>query len=336
MKIKINMKKRAKAIRAIVLFSGGLDSLLAVKLLQEQDIDVVALHFISPFFPKSVEEQAKQLQVQLIEIDLGNDKEIKDFLSMIRKPRFGYGTAINPCLDCKLLMLKKAKKIMQKLKADFIATGGVLNERPMSQTLEKFGMLELEAGLEGKILRPLSAKLLPETIPEKKKMVDRNKLLAIQGRRRIQQIALAKKHKLKYPEPAGGCLLCERDFAIKMRDLLRNKKDIKRRDLELLKLGRHFRTGSSKIIVGRNELENKRIISLADNDWLFEVKKEPGPTSLLERPTEKTIKIAAALTAAFSDARNEKEVEIIYGRKLNKSIKIKPFNEQEIEKYKLK
>ena len=146
------MKKNKKKAKAIVLFSGGLDSLLTVKILQEQKIDLVALHFISPFFPKSVKEQAEKLKVKLIEVDMGSEEQIKDFITTIRKPKFGYGAAINPCIDCKILMLKKAKQIMKEQGADFIATGDVLNERPMSQTREKLGIIDLEAELQGKIL----------------------------------------------------------------------------------------------------------------------------------------------------------------------------------------
>ena len=185
------MKKKAKAI---VMFSGGLDSLLAVKILQEQNIKVIAIHFISSFFPKSARDSAKKLKVKLIEVDLSDDKHIKEFIEMTRKPRFGYGSAVNPCIDCKIMMLKKAKQVMEKEKADFIATGEVLNERPMSQTREKLGLIELESNLQSKLLRPLSARLLDETEVEKKGFVDRKKLLAMQGRRRIQQMELAKKY----------------------------------------------------------------------------------------------------------------------------------------------
>ncbi len=339
--MKNKYKENKAKTKAIVLFSGGLDSLLAVKLLQEQGIKVMGIHFISPLFSNSVEKEAKQLGIKVIEIDLSDEQNIKEFISMIRKPRFGYGTAVNPCIDCKILMLKIAKNIMKKEKANFIATGEVLDERPMSQTREKLGLIELEAELEGKILRPLSAKLLPETEPEKRGIIDRNKLLAIQGRQRKQQISLAKKYKLKYPTPSGGCLLCEREIAIKMGDLLRHKQEIKKTDLELIRIGRHFRSGKSKIIVGRNEKENKKIIELADEGWLFEPKNIPGPTTLLEHPTKQTIKIAAALTASYSEIKKEKNkkkkvIEILYGRNLNKCIKINSLSKKEIEKYKLK
>ncbi len=326
-----------KKAKAIVLFSGGLDSILAVKLLQEQKIEVIGIHFTSPMFCKPIVNEAKQLKIKIVEIDLCSETQIKEFISMIRKPRFGYGSAINPCVDCHLLMLRKAKQLMEKLKADFVATGEVLDERPMSQTREKLGLIELESGLHGKLLRPLSAKLLPETIPEQKKLVDRNKLLGIHGRQRIMQLELAKKWNLVYPAPGGGCLFCEKEFAIKMRDLLRYKQDITKKDLELLKIGRHFRVGESKIIVGRNENENKKILELAEDEWLFEPKNIPGPVVLLERATEKTIKLSAGLAVLFSDAKQEKKIEVNYRHgKLNKSIIISPLKQKEAEKYRIR
>lgn len=335
--MKSKKKKVKTKAKAIALFSGGLDSILAVKLIQEQRIEIIGFHAISPLFPKKVNEEAKQLKIKVIEIDMASEKNIIDFINIIRSPKFGFGSAINPCIDCKILMLKKAKEIMEKEKADFIVTGEVLGERPMSQTMEKLGLIELESGLEGKILRPLSARLLPETEPEKKGIVDRKKLLAIQGRQRIQQIALAKKYNLDYPVPSGGCLLCEKEIAIKMRDLLRNKKDIKKKDLTLLRIGRHFRVGKSKIIVGRNRGENKQIYKLTNEDWIFELKNWPGPATLLEHPTQQAIRIAAALTMAYSDARHMKNVEVCYGgRKFNKCIKINSLHKKEIEKYKIK
>jgi len=337
------MKRKVRTARtkakAIVLFSGGLDSIIAVKLLQEQEIDVIGVHFTAPFFCKPIEKEAEQLGIKLIEINLG-EESFKEFMEIIRKPRFGYGSAINPCVDCHLFMLKKAKVLMKKLNADFIATGEVLNERPMSQTREKLGLIELESGLQGKLLRPLSAKLLPETLVEKQGLVNRDKLLAIQGRSRKLQIALAKKFNLSYPTPAGGCLLCEKEFAIKMRDLLRNKEKIESRDIELLKVGRHFRVGRSKIVVGRSLEENKKIISLSENGWLFEVKDFPSPITLLENPTKESINIAAGLTVFYSDAPKNKKIEVAYdidgSGKFNKSMKIKSLKRMEIERYRIK
>lgn len=326
-------------IRAIVLLSGGLDSILAAKLLQQQGIKVIAANFSSPFFSeKNTKAAAQQLKVKLITIDLTKDKNFSKYMKILKKPKYGYGSAINPCIDCRIFMLKKAKALMKKLKAQFVVTGEVLNERPFSQTKKMLEITEKESGLQGKLLRPLSAKLLPETEVEKQRLVDRSKLLDIQGRSRHRQIELAHKWKLKYPTPAGGCLLCEQEFAKKLRDLFKHKKKIKLRDIELLKIGRHFRYGKAKIIVGRNEQENKKLITLANNNLIFEVKDFPSPISLLEgKPNETTIKMAAALTLSHSDARNEKQAQVAFGKgKLNKSLRISPLGQDKIEKLRIK
>lgn len=330
------MKKQK--VKAIVLLSGGLDSILAVKLLQKQSIEIIALNFISPFFSgKNAKEAAKQLKVKLITIDLGQGKNFYEYLNVINNPKHGYGSAINPCIDCHIFMLRKAKELMQKLKARFIATGEVLGERPMSQHANALKLIAKESGLQGKLLRPLSAKLLEETEVEKQGLVNRNKLLEIQGRSRQKQLELAKKWKLKFPTPGGGCILCEQEFAKKLKDLLKYKKKIQARDIELLKVGRHFRVGANKIIVGRNEKENAIIQSLADNNFIFEVKDIPSPITLLEgKATQKVIEIAASLTVSYSDTKGHEAI-VNYGEgKLNKSLKTKSLNQEEIEKLRLK
>ncbi len=326
-------------VKALALLSGGLDSRLAIKLMQKQDIKITALNFSSLFFSeKNAVAASRKLKTKLIKIDLSKEsKNFHEYINMIRKPKHGYGTAINPCIDCKIFMLKKAKQIMKKEKIHFIATGEVLNERPMSQTKKALMLIERESKLKGKILRPLSAKLLPESIAEKKSLVNRNKLLDIQGRSRKRQIALAEKFKISYPTPAGGCLLCEKAFAAKFRDFFKHKKKITSRDTELLKIGRHFRYKNkitNKIIVGRNEQENKKLMKLAKNDTMFEVKDFPSPITLLEeKPTKNVIKIAASLTVAHSDAKHKKNVLVHYGkRKFNKVLKVSPLNKNQIEK----
>ncbi|UZE93928.1 MAG: tRNA 4-thiouridine(8) synthase ThiI [Candidatus Pacearchaeota archaeon] len=323
--------------KAIALLSGGLDSILAVKLLQDQKIEVITINFSSSFFSeKKALEATRQLKTKLIRVDLNKGKDFQEYIKMIKRPRHGYGSAVNPCIDCKIFMFKKAKQVMKKEKAAFIVTGEVLNERPMSQTKHALMLIEKEAGLKGKILRPLSAKLLPKTEAEKKKFVDRNKLLAIEGRRRIQQIVLAKKYKISYPTPAGGCLLCEKVFASKLIDLFKHKKKIEPRDIELLKIGRHFRYKKNKIIIGRNEQENKKLMKLAKN-LIFEVKDWPSPITLLEgKVNKRSIQLAAALTAPHSDAKHEKKCIVRYGkRKLNKSIEIFPINKEKVEKLRI-
>ena len=324
-------------VKAIALFSGGLDSILAIKILQKQGIKIMAINFHSLFFSeKNATAFSEQLKIKLKRINLEEGRNFQEYIKIIKKPKYGYGSAINPCIDCKIFMFKKAKKILKKEKADFIVTGDVLNERPMSQTKHTLMLIEKESKLKGKILRPLSAKLLPETEAEKQGLVNRNKLLDIQGRQRKKQIALAKKYNLSYPTPAGGCLLCEKAFASKLKDLFKYKKKIEPRDIQLLRLGRHFRYKKNKIIVGRDKKENKKLTSLAKN-LIFEVKDWPSPITLLEgKATKKAIKIAAQLTVSHSDARDKKNVEVIYGkRKLNKLTKTSSLNKKEVDKLRI-
>lgn len=305
-------------VKAVLLFSGGLDSCLAAKILQKQ-IDLYGVHFISPFFEQDLTKLAKQINLPLKTIEL---KE--DYIEMLRKPKHGYGKNINPCIDCKIFMLKKAKEYAKQINAKFIVTGEVLNERPMSQHKKALMLIEKEANLKNQILRPLSAKVLPKTIAEK--YVKKEKLLAIQGRSRKPQLELAKKYKLKgYSTPAGGCLLTQEQYARKVKDLFKNKKIITIDDCKLLKLGRHFRYKNSKIIVGRNEQENKQISKF--KGILLEPLDVPGPTTLLQG---KDIKIAAALTARYSDSKGKTKIK--YN---NKIISAAPLKDKEIEKLRI-
>jgi tRNA-specific 2-thiouridylase len=319
-------------MKALVLFSGGLDSILAAKLLLEQGIKVYAVNFTSPFYQDShaAEKAAKQLEIPLKTIALGND-----FLKIIKKPRYGCGANINPCIDCRILMLKKAKKYAEKINAKFIATGEVLGERPMTQLKNSLKLIEKKAGLKGKLLRPLSAKLLPETQAEKKGYVNREKLLAIQGRSRKPQISLAKKYRIRYfPTPAGGCLLTQKEFAAKLRDLFKHKKKTSMKDIPLLRIGRHFRYHENKIIVGRNQQENQKLLKLKKpSDYIFEVPNIGSPITMLQgKKTRSAVKKAAQLTARYSDAE-EKTIKVSYGKeKLNKSIKIPYPEDTEIQK----
>jgi len=310
-------------MKALALLSGGLDSILAVKLVLDQGIDVVAINFITPFQiseKKWVDGIKKKFKIPLKTVKLG-----EDYLKIISKPKFRYGKHMNPCIDCRIFMLKKAKAYAKKINASFIVTGEVLGERPMTQTREALKIIEKEAGLRGKILRPLSAKLLPETDAEKKGWVNREKLLDIKGRSRKRQIELAKKYGIKeYPSPSGGCLLTYKEFSDKVRDLLEHKKKIRMKDIPLLKIGRHFRFDKNKIIVGRNEDENKQLLKLKDtSDYFFEVPGYGSPITLLQGPkTKEAIKEAAALTARYSDSKKSK-TKVRYGKeRLNKSIRI--------------
>ncbi len=312
-------------IKALALLSGGLDSILATELILKQGIDVVAINFTSPFClckkgGCGATEAANQLGVPLKVVNVGNE-----YLKMVRKPKHGYGRNMNPCIDCRIFIAKKAKKYAKEIGASFIFTGEVLDERPMSQHFRAMKMIEEESGLKGKILRPLSARLLPETVFEKKGLVDREKLLEIRGRSRKPQIKLAQEFNIKdYPCPAGGCLLTYKEYANKLRDLFKHKKRCSMADVHLLKVGRHFRFGKNKIIVGRNEAENKILTAKkARNDYYFEVPEIGGPITLLQgAKTKNAIRTAAALTAFYSDAKSDR-VTVNFGRKSqDKSINV--------------
>ena len=276
-----------KKIKALVLLSGGLDSILAAKLLLKQGIEVEAINFRTNFCgPSKARPAAQALGVFLREENIR-----EEFLKVLKKPKYGYGAGMNPCIDCHALMLKKAGEIMKKenscpesgRRIDFVATGEVLGERPMSQHKKALEIVEKEAGLKGYLLRPLSAKLLEPTIPEKQGLVERDRLLDISGRSRKKQMELAKKFGIKdYPTPAGGCALTQEGFADRVKELMKNKPDFNADDIDLIKFGRHFFIDGTQIILGRNEEENCFLGSLAkDEDILLKLNRVVGPTAFI-------------------------------------------------------
>ncbi|MEM2130699.1 MAG: hypothetical protein QXI71_04110 [Candidatus Bathyarchaeia archaeon] len=308
----------AKKPKALILISGGLDSMVAARLLLEQNIDVEALHFRTPFYEQNeefVEKFCRDMGINLYKIALK-----KEYLKIVLAPKHGYGNEMNPCIDCRILELKKAKRIAEKIGADFIVTGEVLGERPFSQRKDMMLHIEKEAGLEGKVLRPLSAKLLPETEAEKKGYVSRQRLYAIKGRRRTPQMMLAKELGItEYPNPAGGCLLTEPRFADRLKEHIKNEKNLTMLDVELLKIGRHFRIGKTKVIVGRNEKENNKLSFLCRQNMNFsmlEVSEYMGPTTVIVgKPDIETIQKAAAITVRYSDAPKDIPVSLRYNSK---------------------
>jgi tRNA-specific 2-thiouridylase len=251
--------------KALALLSGGLDSTLAVKVMLEQGVDVEALNFTSPFCTCTGKNAGCKSEAVRVAEELGIPIKVmnkgKAYLEIVRKPRHGYGKGMNPCIDCRIFLLRKAKEYMAECGADFVITGEVLGQRPMSQRRDTLRLIERESGLEGLLLRPLSARHFAPTIPEQEGWVDRSKLPAIQGRSRKEQMQLAEELDItNYPCPAGGCLLTELSFVSKIRDVFEHAEDLNIRDFQLLKVGRHFRVGKkTKAIVGRNEAENQTL-----------------------------------------------------------------------------
>ena len=284
----------SKQVKALVLLSGGLDSILAVKLLLEQGIEVTAINFRTNFCgPSKARPAAEMLGVKLREINIR-----QEFLPILKNPKHGYGAGLNRCIDCHALMLKKAGQIMREEGFDFVATGEVLGERPMSQHKQALEIVEKDADVVGYLLRPLSAKLLAPTLAEQEGLVDRAKLLAISGRSRKSQMALAKQFGIKeYPTPAGGCALTQKDFAGRLKELMLNKPDFTPEDVDLVAVGRHIWIDSStsldvsrdkslgastQIILGRNQEENEILVRVAKNgDILIVPDGWPGPTALV-------------------------------------------------------
>ncbi|MBU2599331.1 7-cyano-7-deazaguanine synthase [bacterium] len=304
--------------KAIALLSGGLDSTLTIRLLLDQGIEIVALNFTSPFCQCNRKNScqleskkvAEKLDVKLKVIGLG-----KEYLEMVKSPKYGYGKNMNPCIDCRILMFKKAKSYMEEIKASFMITGEVLGQRPMSQHRKAMELIEKEAGLEGLILRPLSAQVLNPTLPEKIGIINRDKLLNIRGRSRRPQIKLALHYKINdYLCPAGGCLLTDPIFAKKLRDLLNHLKNPLWRDIKLLKIGRHFRVSNlTKVIVGRNKDENEQLLKLAKKeDSILKVTDYTTPVVIIQgRLNEEVIQLASKITVRYSDAPKEIPVTVL-------------------------
>jgi len=297
-------------MKAICVFSGGLDSILASELIRAQGIDVLAFFFETPFFTSQrAEQSAKSIDLPFSVIDI-----TERHLKVVKSPKHGYGGNMNPCIDCHALMFRIAGEMLEKEGAGFILSGEVLGQRPMSQNKKSLALVAAECGYGDLLLRPLSAKLLPPTIPEKKGWVNRDLLMDLQGRSRKPQMEMAHRLSIKnYPSPAGGCLLTEKAFSHRLKDLLTFKVNPEIREIELLKLGRHFRIAPfAKLVVGRHKKDNEAISSLtAGHDILLKFADGPGPTVLgIGDFPDGTLEMAAAITAAYSDAEDGMTVPI--------------------------
>ncbi len=317
-------------IRAVGMFSGGLDSVLAVKLMKDQGIELDVLHYTLGFDSMKLERRAKKKALETtreaLEAQLGvtiQDIDVtEEFLQVVLHPKYGYGSEMNPCIDCKVFLLRKAKEYMQTHQAQFVFTGEVVGQRPMSQQRQTLLQIEKAAGLSGCLLRPLSAKLLEPTIAEQHGWVDREKLLGIGGRGRSGQLALAKTFKLSYHQPAGGCLLNDPQFSIRFRDLIAHKvkEQISTDDSALLKFGRHLRLSDTlKVIVGRHEVDNEFLEQYSRGRWTAELRDIPGPLVVIDgEPNPEDFELIGKIAAAYSKAKGAERALIDF-KKHNES-----------------
>ncbi len=353
--MKLRRKENGDTVKAVALVSGGLDSTLAVKVIQDMGIEVIPLHFRTGFdlsdhrrklAPRRGNDPPRNealrlgadfdLPVQIIDVS-------EEYVDVVLNPKYGYGKAANPCVDCHIMMLTKAKAYMERVGADFIITGEVLGQRPMTQHRQTLAMVAKRSGTSDLLIRPLSAKLLPETIPEKRGLVDRGALYSISGRGRKEQMRLAKEKGITdYPQPAGGCcFLTDHNWARRFRDLMAHKprESVTAEDLDLLKVGRHFRiSDTAKVVVGRDQAENEFMEKYAGGRWSFVVRGFEGPLSLCEgRPSEEEARLAAALTARYSDGKAEPELEVVCRRPDGREerLRVSPPSEEQIAEWRL-
>lgn len=304
--------------KAIALLSGGLDSRLAVKLMLDQGVEVEAINFVTPFCTctaQGCQSEARAAAAEFgIPIQVVNNSEA--LLEAVRNPKFGYGRGLNPCLDCRVLSFRRAAERMEKTGASFLVTGEVLGQRPMSQRRQAIKIIEREAGLEGKVLRPLSALHFPPTEPERAGIVDREKLLDIAGRSRRPQMELAEEMGINdYPCPAGGCLLTDPQFGERLRNLLQRFPDCSMQKVTALKAGRHFISSVDEwIVVPRDDLDNRRLQNLKHALTAFvDASDAVGPLGgvmATGRPSETTLGEAGALVARFGQGRERSSVQV--------------------------
>lgn len=294
----------SRQIRGLGLCSGGLDSILSALVLKRQDIDITWICFETPFFSSQPAKNAARMTgIPLITLDITDA-----YMEMMKAPRAGFGKNMNPCMDCHALMFAKAGKVLTKQGFDFLFSGEVLGQRPKSQNKNSLRYVEKNSGFDGQILRPLCAKRLPKTLVEQKNLVDREQLLDITGRSRKIQMQLAKDFGITdYPSPAGGCLLTDKNFSNRLRDLMDVQKNFEKREIFFLKNGRHFRLNDkTKIIVGRSKHDNTQLLNHLDQkkDILIKHAKLAGPDVILTgHQTKENIQTAAMICAGYTKAK---------------------------------
>lgn len=330
--------------KAIGLLSGGLDSTLAVRVMTDMGYEVTAVNVETPFCNCSGDSKCTQTSKKS---GLGADfKRVyagQDYIDLVKNPPHGYGKNMNICIDCRIYMLKKAKDRMDEIGAEVVFTGEVLGQRPMSQHVRALKQIEVESGLEGRLLRPLSGKLMKATIPEKEGNISRDDLLDFQGRGRKNQIKLAEEYEITgYPTPSGGCMLTDEAFARRLRDAFDHGED-SIKIVSKLKYGRHFRLeDGTKIISGRIEKENKILQALCDKTTpVFTVKGYSSTyTYLFGEMNEKNKIFAGGVTARYSKRKDADSVDIKWwtgknGADSAQVFSVKPLSETDLERYRI-
>jgi tRNA U34 2-thiouridine synthase MnmA/TrmU len=326
--------------KAFSLLSGGLDSLLATRLVMAQGIEVIGLHFITPFFgyeskgreAEYADRMRREYGIAARVIDVG-----EEYFQILRHPRHGYGKNFNPCVDCKVFLFSKAKRLLQEEKADFLVTGEVLGQRPMSQRRDTLRIVERDSGTEGLLLRPLSARNLKPTQPEILGMVDREKLLGLTGRGRKPQIKLAEELGIRnYPAPAGGCVLTDPILSARIRNHFAVHPTVSVKEVLLLQVGRQFSLADRGwLILGRNEAENGKLAGLGqEGDFFLRMEEYPGPLGLLRGKRDPDgIRPAAAVLVRYGKAKNQEAVEVVWGPAadhLPHRLTVRPAPEEEV------
>jgi tRNA U34 2-thiouridine synthase MnmA/TrmU len=298
-------------IRALGLCSGGLDSILSALVLREQGVDVHWVAFETPFFSSAKARQASEN----VGVPLMVREITPQYMQMMRSPSVKFGKNMNPCMDCHTLMFRLAGGIMIELGFDFLFSGEVLGQRPMSQNRSSLRYVEKHSGYDGNIVRPLSARCLPETIVEQKGLVDRRRLLEISGRSRKPQLKLAQKFGVTdFPAPAGGCLLTDKIFSRRLRDLFDHQENFTEKDLALLKVGRHLRLDpETKLVVGRTRQDNEQISRSIDPqaDMVLKVDHFPGPLAVIPGGgSDPLMMLAAGICIGYSKAPDDEPASV--------------------------
>ena len=311
--------ERGRQMKAVAMVSSGLDSMLAAKMIQDMGIEVTGLHAVFRYDPYMSEDPTDKMTelfkptgIQLRIVDYS-----EAFLPVLLNPAHGYGSCVNPCIDCKIFIFTQAKKLMDEIGASFLFTGEVLGQRPMTQKRNMMKHIERAAGLERLVLRPLCAKHLEPTIPEEEGWVDRNQLLDIIGRGRKVQLAMVKEYGIeRFNSPAGGCILTNPQYADRAKALMthRRKESLTVEDFQLLRLGRHFWPKPYlQIIVGRHEEDNTMLEKFIPSRWYFEAVVEPGPVVLATGVhNQEDIELVAGITARYCKKSGEPKVTIQY------------------------